>query len=144
MLDRDSLCGKDSIYAVAAIVLLMIEHAFIFSFSLARAVIRRSKILVMDEATSSVDQKTDLLVQKTIQREFVSRGVSVITVAHRLDTILGYDKIIVFGSGQVLEYDTPAKLLARPNGELRLLYNSYRNNLRRSFSSKEGGVLKQM
>lgn len=102
-----------------------------FTHSLARALIRRSKILVMDEATSSIDQKTDFVVQRTIQREFVNKGVTLITVAHRLDTILGYDKIAVFGSGQMLEYDTPAKLLARPNGELRMLFNAYRKNRQR-------------
>jgi ABC-type multidrug transport system fused ATPase/permease subunit len=91
----------------------------------------------MDEATSSIDQKTDFLVQKIIQNEFVQKGVSVITVAHRLDTILGYDKIAVFGAGQVLEFDTPAKLLARPNGELRMLFNAYRSSRQRGLLSKE-------
>jgi ABC-type multidrug transport system fused ATPase/permease subunit len=85
----------------------------------------------MDEATSSIDQKTDFTVQKTIQREFVNKGVSVITVAHRLDTILGYDKIAVFGAGQLLEYDTPTNLLARSNGELRMLFDAYRKNRQR-------------
>jgi len=89
----------------------------------------------MDEATSSIDQKTDFIVQNTIQREFVKRGVSVITVAHRLDTVLSYDKIAVFGNGHLLEYDTPAKLLARPSGELRTLYNAYRKNKQRGLIS---------
>jgi ABC-type multidrug transport system fused ATPase/permease subunit len=109
----------------------------LFNNSLARALIRKSKILVMDEATSSIDQKTDFLVQNTIQREFVNKGVSVITVAHRLDTILGYDKIAVFGGGLLLEYDTPSKLLSRANGELRMLFNAYRKNRQRGLLPKE-------
>jgi hypothetical protein len=54
---------------------------------------------VLDEATSSVDAKTDQEVQETIRREFVDKGVTVITVARRLDTVLGYDKITVLGAG---------------------------------------------
>merc|ERR1712003_490051 len=60
---------------------------------LARALLRRAKILCLDEATSSVDARTDREVQDTIRREFLDRGVTVITVAHRLDTVLGYDRI---------------------------------------------------
>lgn len=98
---------------------------------LARALLRKSKILVMDEATSSVDAKTDSQVQETIRREFVDKGVSVITVAHRLDTVLGYDKIAVLGSGKLLEYGSPADLLKNRNGELRRLVDADRLNKRK-------------
>lgn len=95
---------------------------------LARALLRRSRILVMDEATSSVDPKTDQEVQDTIRREFVEKGVSVITIAHRLDTVMGYDNIAVLGNGQIIEYGSPADLARRRNGELRRLLDADRRN----------------
>ena len=91
---------------------------------LARALLRRSKILVLDEATSSVDSSTDAQVQATIRKEFVEKGVTVITVAHRLETVLGYDKICVLGNGAVVEYGTPDELLRNENGELKRLVNA--------------------
>ena len=99
---------------------------------LARALLRKSKILVLDEATSSVDPGTDQAVQNTIRKEFVEKGVSVITVAHRLDSVLGYDKIAVLGAGQVVEYGTPAELLKIPNGELRRLVEADRRNKKKA------------
>jgi ATP-binding cassette, subfamily C (CFTR/MRP), member 1 len=98
---------------------------------LARALIRKSKILVMDEATSSVDPQTDQQVQKTIRKQFVEKGVSVITVAHRLDTVLGYDKIAVLGDGKLLEYGPPSELLKMSDGQLRSLVEADRENKRR-------------
>jgi len=95
---------------------------------LARALIKKSKILVLDEATSSVDVQTDQQVQDTIRREFVDKGVSVITVAHRLDTVLGYDKIAVLGEGELLEYGSPSDLLKIQNGEFRSLVNADQMN----------------
>jgi ATP-binding cassette, subfamily C (CFTR/MRP), member 1 len=97
---------------------------------LARALIRKSKILVMDEATSSVDAQTDQQVQNTIRKQFVEKGVTVITVAHRLDTVLGYDKIAVLGEGKLLEYGPPSDLLKNRNGELRGLVEADRANKR--------------
>ena len=98
---------------------------------LARALIKKSKILVLDEATSSVDVQTDQQVQDTIRREFVDKGVSVITVAHRLDTVLGYDKVAVLGEGEVLEYGSPSDLLQIKNGEFRSLVNADQMNKRK-------------
>ncbi|KAG7349488.1 multidrug ABC transporter permease/ATPase [Nitzschia inconspicua] len=98
---------------------------------LARALIRKSKVLVMDEATSSVDAQTDRQVQDTIRKQFVEKGVSVITVAHRLDTVLGYDKIAVLGDGKLLEYGTPSELLKVPSGQLRRLVEADQANRRR-------------
>lgn len=106
---------------------------------LARALIKRSKILVLDEATSSVDSKTDAQVQATIQREFVQQGVTVITVAHRLDTVLGYDKIIVLDAGEVVEIDTPDELLKRPGGYLRRLYDADQENRQKGQRAISGG-----
>jgi ABC-type cobalamin/Fe3+-siderophores transport system ATPase subunit len=106
---------------------------------LARALLRQSKILVLDEATSSVDSKTDQAVQETIRQEFVDKGVTVITVAHRLETVLGYDNIAVLGAGSVLEYGPPKKLLQNPNGELRQLVDADQKSKRKG-ESKRGGL----
>ena len=92
---------------------------------LARALLKQSKILVLDEATSSIDMKTDVQVQETIRREFVQKGVTVITVAHRLDTVLGYDKILVLDAGRPVEIGQPSELLKRPGGYLRRLVDAY-------------------
>jgi ATP-binding cassette subfamily C (CFTR/MRP) protein 1 len=81
---------------------------------LARALLRNSKILLLDEATSAVDQATDKLIQSTIRTEF--DGATVLTIAHRLDTIADYDKILVLGDGRVLEFGSPAALLEDEDG----------------------------
>jgi len=98
---------------------------------LARALIKKSKILVLDEATSSVDAQTDQQVQDTIRKEFVDNGVSVITVAHRLDTVMQYDKIAVLGEGRVLEHGSPSDLLKMKNGEFRSLVDADEANKRK-------------
>ncbi|CAI9089674.1 OLC1v1024292C1 [Oldenlandia corymbosa var. corymbosa] len=77
--------------------------------SLARSLLRRSKILVLDEATAAVDVRTDALIQKTIREEF--KSCTMLTIAHRLNTIIDSDHILLLDAGQVVEYDTPEKLL---------------------------------
>lgn len=76
---------------------------------LARALLNPLKILLMDEATAAVDVKTDKIVQETIRSEFKDR--TILTIAHRIDTILDNDKILVLDKGEVKEFDLPAKLL---------------------------------
>lgn len=80
---------------------------------LARALLRNSKILVLDEATAAVDPETEVAVQNTIQKEF--KHCTVLTIAHRLSTVTSCDRILVMGKGQVLEMDTPANLMSNPN-----------------------------
>ncbi|XP_059177498.1 multidrug resistance-associated protein 1-like [Physella acuta] len=76
---------------------------------LGRALLRKTKILVLDEATAAVDVETDELIQKTIRSEF--QGCTVLTIAHRLNTVMDYDRILVLDKGRVAEFDSPAVLL---------------------------------
>ncbi|XP_048630438.1 ABC transporter C family member 2 [Brassica napus] len=78
--------------------------------SLSRALLRRSKILVLDEATAAVDVRTDALIQKTIREEF--KSCTMLIIAHRLNTIIDCDKILVLDSGRVQEFSTPENLLS--------------------------------
>jgi len=82
---------------------------------LARALVRKSRILLLDEATSSVDYSTDALIQETIRNEFGDGATTVLTIAHRLETIMDADKILVMDAGVVGEYASPAELLSDPN-----------------------------
>ncbi|KAG0025921.1 hypothetical protein BGZ81_006735 [Podila clonocystis] len=76
---------------------------------LARALLTKAKVVVLDEATASVDLATDSLIQKAIRVDFASS--TVITIAHRLNTVVDYTRILVMDQGQVSEYDAPATLL---------------------------------
>ncbi|KAI0210103.1 Multidrug resistance-associated protein 1 [Lamellibrachia satsuma] len=76
---------------------------------LARALLRMSKILVLDEATAAVDLETDDLIQATIRTEFADS--TVITIAHRLNTIMDYDRVLVLDNGTIKELDSPEALL---------------------------------
>ncbi|XP_026764672.2 ATP-binding cassette subfamily C member 4-like [Galleria mellonella] len=80
---------------------------------LARAVLRSNKILIMDEATANVDPQTDNFIQETIRRQFSS--CTVLTIAHRLNTIMDSDRVLVMNFGQVAEFDHPYILLSDPN-----------------------------
>ena len=122
---RDSETGLNTIISEGGENLSLGQRQLI---CLARALVKRSKILVLDEATSSVDAKTDAQVQETIRREFVQKGVTVITVAHRLDTVLGYDKILVLDAGEPVEMGTPDELLKLPRGYLRRLFDTAERN----------------
>ncbi|XP_064096372.1 ATP-binding cassette sub-family C member 12-like [Macrobrachium nipponense] len=78
---------------------------------LTRALLRKSKILLLDEATASVDLETDQMIQSTIRKAFAQS--TVITIAHRLNTITSYDKVLVLQEGRMIEFDTPEALIQR-------------------------------
>ena len=90
---------------------------------LARALLKRSKIIIMDEATANVDYKTDQLIQETIRTKF--KHCTVITIAHRLNTIIDYDRVLVLENGQVVEFDEPEILLQNEGGHFSRLYHGY-------------------
>jgi ABC-type multidrug transport system fused ATPase/permease subunit len=75
---------------------------------MARAICRRSKVVLLDEATSSVDSHTDLRIQNVLRTEF--KGSTIFTVAHRLDTIADYDRVLVLSAGEIVEVDNPRRL----------------------------------
>ncbi|KAB1202798.1 ABC transporter C family member 10 [Morella rubra] len=78
-------------------------------FCLGRALLKRSQILVLDEATASIDNATDSIIQKTIRREFAH--CTVITVAHRIPTVMDCDKVLAMSDGKIVEFDEPSKLM---------------------------------
>ncbi|KAL1740116.1 P-loop containing nucleoside triphosphate hydrolase protein [Schizophyllum fasciatum] len=85
--------------------------------SLARALVKDTNILILDEATASVDYETDRNIQDTIAREFKDR--TILCIAHRLKTIIGYDRICVMDAGQIAEFDSPAALFEKQDGIFR-------------------------
>ncbi|XP_055638062.1 ATP-binding cassette sub-family C member 4-like [Toxorhynchites rutilus septentrionalis] len=84
---------------------------------LARAILRNNKILVLDEATANVDPQTDALIQKTIREKF--KHCTVLTVAHRLHTVMDSDRMLVMDAGRAREFDAPHVLLQQEGGILR-------------------------
>jgi ABC-type multidrug transport system fused ATPase/permease subunit len=84
---------------------------------LARAIVSRPKIMVLDEATSAVDMETDALIQRSIREEF--SDATLIVIAHRLSTIADFDRILVMGEGRGVEFGTPAELYAKDEGVFR-------------------------
>ncbi|KAJ6589838.1 P-loop containing nucleoside triphosphate hydrolase protein [Mycena vulgaris] len=88
--------------------------------ALARAIVRGSKLLILDEATSAIDYKTDAVIQSSLRTE-LSSDTTVITVAHRLHTIMDSDKIMVLDAGHIVEFNSPKVLLKNKHGLLRAL-----------------------
>ncbi|KAM0789886.1 hypothetical protein ACM66B_006730 [Microbotryomycetes sp. NB124-2] len=87
--------------------------------SLARALVRSSRILILDEATASLDNESDRLMQRVIREEFTD--CTNLTIAHRLETVIDYSRILVLEAGKVVEFDKPSVLLDRPDSRFRAL-----------------------
>ncbi|KAG7443764.1 multidrug resistance-associated ABC transporter [Guyanagaster necrorhizus] len=85
--------------------------------AMARALLRRSSIIVLDEATSSIDFATDAKIQTTIREEFTQSLL--LTVAHRLRTVIDYDRLIILDKGKIAEFDTPLRLIEMEDGIFR-------------------------
>lgn len=95
-------------------------------FCLARAIIRQARIICIDEATSNVDEETDRKIQEVIRKSF--RFSTVLTIAHRVDTVMDCDRILVMGKGEVLENNSPTILLENPKSHFYgLVHNVPRN-----------------
>lgn len=90
---------------------------------LARALLKRTRILVLDEATASVDTATDGIIQDTIRVEF--RDCTVITIAHRIPTVIESDHVLFLSDGRVAEYDSPQRLLEKPSSLFSKLVSEY-------------------
>ncbi|TCD68042.1 hypothetical protein EIP91_011586 [Steccherinum ochraceum] len=88
--------------------------------ALARAIVRRSKLLILDEATSAIDNETDDIIQASLRNE-LDKDVTLLTVAHRLQTIMDADKIMVLDAGRIAEFGKPNELLKNERGVLRAL-----------------------
>ncbi|KAK5645845.1 hypothetical protein RI129_004309 [Pyrocoelia pectoralis] len=97
---------------------------------LARAIIRQNKILILDEATANVDLETDEIIQKTIRRKFAN--CTVLTIAHRITTIIDCDKILVMDTGKLVEFDHPHILLEKKDG---VFYNMVQHMEKASIES---------
>lgn len=81
---------------------------------LARAIVSRPKLMILDEATSAVDMATDALIQRSIREEF--QDATLIVIAHRLSTIADFDRVLVMEEGRGVEYDTPSNLMQMADG----------------------------
>jgi len=99
-------------------------------FCLGRVLLRRNKILVLDEATASIDSATDAILQKVIRQQFSS--CTVITIAHRVPTVTDSDRVLVLSYGKLLEYETPAKLLEDKQSAFSKLVAEYWANTKRN------------
>ncbi|XP_044717675.1 ABC transporter domain-containing protein [Hirsutella rhossiliensis] len=89
-------------------------------FCLARAMVKPGRIVVMDEATSSVDADTDELMQRVLREEL--KGRTIITIAHKLHTVLDYDRVVLLDKGRIVETGNPQELLKTPASPFRELY----------------------
>jgi ABC-type multidrug transport system fused ATPase/permease subunit len=89
---------------------------------MARALLRDAKVLLLDEATAAVDNETDGMIQAMVRKNFKDK--TVLTIAHRLNTIMDYSRVLVLDKGKVVEFDTPSKLLDNTDGIFTSMVNA--------------------
>ncbi|KAJ2653569.1 Multidrug resistance-associated protein 9 [Coemansia sp. RSA 1250] len=94
--------------------------------SLSRALLWNRKIVILDEATANIDSHTDQLIQQLIRQEFAHS--TVLTIAHRLNTVMDSDRILVMNQGHVVEFDTPQALLQQPGSLFKQMVDSMNYN----------------
>lgn len=95
-----------------------------------RAILRKNKIVVLDEATSNIDLVTEEKIQSLIESQF--NESTVITIAHRLNTIIKSDRVLVLSMGEVAEYDSPANLMQNPDSEFAKLLQELKQKKKES------------
>jgi ATP-binding cassette, subfamily C (CFTR/MRP), member 1 len=88
--------------------------------NISRSLLSPKRIVLIDEATASIDIETDVLIQKVIKRQFADK--TVLTIAHRINTVVESDRILVLNKGQIAEFDSPENLLQRENSLFAKLY----------------------
>ncbi|RKP05201.1 P-loop containing nucleoside triphosphate hydrolase protein [Thamnocephalis sphaerospora] len=115
----------DHITNIKSLDMPVADHGSNFShgqrqlLAMARALLRHSKVIIMDEATASIDFETDAKIQKTIRESF--RDSTLLCIAHRLRTVIDCDRVLVLDAGRLVEYDKPSALILRRNGTFRRL-----------------------
>ena len=92
---------------------------------LARAILSKNKVLMLDEATANVDMNTDSVIQSKIREKFGE--CTVLTIAHRINTILDYDLVLVLGAGKLLEFGKPEELLKNQESQFSLMHRAFYN-----------------
>jgi ABC-type multidrug transport system fused ATPase/permease subunit len=88
-----------------------------------RAILRKSKIIIMDEATANIDYETEEIIQKSISE--LLKGSTVLTIAHRIKTIINYDMILCLNQGKIEDFDSPDNLIKKKSG---IFYELYFNS----------------
>jgi ABC-type multidrug transport system fused ATPase/permease subunit len=89
---------------------------------IAGALLNSPRIVILDESTSAIDADSDQLVQRVVREQMADK--TILTIAHRLDSIMDYDRVMVLEKGEIIEFDTPAKLLKNPSSALYALCNA--------------------
>ncbi len=112
LIKRSSSNGVDLIISENGSNLAVGEKQLI---CICRAILRKNKVIILDEATANIDVLTEQKILKLIKEEF--KDATVITIAHRLNTIIESDMILVMGNGKVIEYDSPMNLMQDTNSE---------------------------
>ena len=126
MLEHDNINGKNILKGINTEIK---EYGNNLSFGcrqllcVARAILRKSKIIILDEATSSVDQKTEDIISSAVDNMF--KDSTIITIAHRINTVKKCDRIIVMNAGQVVETGKPDELIANTNSQFYSFYYKY-------------------